>query len=461
MLQVETVPASLSVLLQVFRPCFTAPSFRMFVALLAGMVAQPGRRTVCGMLVGAGLAPVWRHGRAHWFFAHARWGVEQVGLALVGLIVSGLLPAGAPVLLVVDDTLMRRSGRRVCGAAWQHDGARKGPKSAQVSWGTCFVVVGIVVDLPFLERPVCLPVLARLWRPGGVSKAVLACQMVSAIVTRLAAEATAGPPGRACGRVVHVVADAHYAGADGAQTRRELVGRGLPVGVSLTSRLRRNAALKAIAAPVPDARGRPRRIGARLGTPTDLARTLQWTSQRVSRYGRRDTVEIAETVCLWYGTYRSRAVRVILVREPGSTAKAGHDLALVTTDLDSPAVEIVARYAARWSIEVAFEDARQHTGVGEARNRTTTAVERTVPFGLITQSIVVVWYADHGHSPQIAEDRRAAAPWYRTKTQPSYQDMIIKLRRTLITARFLRGKPRIPTPEETLTVHLAWAEAAA
>lgn len=453
MLQVETVPASLAGLLQVFRPCFTAPSYRMFVALLVGMVAQPGRRTVCGMLVGAGVARVWRHGRAHWFFSHARWGVEQVGLALVGLIVSGLLPAGAPVLLVVDDTLMRRSGRRVSGAAWQHDGARKGPKSAQVSWGTCFVVVGIVVDLPFLDRPVCLPVLARLWRPKGVSKAVLACQMVSAIVTRLAA----GSPGRA----VHVVADAHYAGADGAPTRRELVGRGLPDGVSLTSRLRRNAVLKAIAAPVPGAGGRPRRIGARLGTPTDLARTLPWARQRVSRYGRRDSVEVAETVCLWYGTYRSRAVRVILVREPGSTAKAGHDLALVTTDLDSPAGEIVARYAARWSIEVAFEDARQHTGVGEARNRTTGAVERTVPFGLITQSIVVVWYTHHGHSPQIAEDRRAGAPWYRTKTHPSYHDMIIKLRRTLIAARFLRGKPRTPTPEETLTIQLAWAEAAA
>lgn len=453
MLQVETVPASLAGLLQVFRPCFTAPSYRMFVALLAGMVSQPGRRTVCGMLVGAGLARVWRHGRAHWFFSHARWSVEQVGLVLVGLIVSGLLPDGAPVLLVVDDTLFRRSGRRVSGAAWQHDGARKGPRSAQVSWGTCFVVVGVVVSLPFLDRPVCLPVTARLWRPKGVSKAVLACQLVSAVAARLAG----GSPGR----TVHVVADAHYAGADGAPTRRELVGRGLPDGVSLTSRLRRNAVLTAIAAPVPGAGGRPRRIGARLGTPTDLARTLPWTSRRVSRYGRREDVDIAETVCLWYGTYRSRAVRVVLVREPGSTTTAGHDLALVTTDLHSPAADIVARYAARWSIEVAFEDARQHTGIGEARNRTTGAVERTVPFGLITQSIVVVWYAHHGHSPQIAADRRTATPWYRTKTQPSYHDMIIKLRRTLIAARFLQGKPRTPTPEETLTVQLAWAEAAA
>src|SRR6266511_2300048 len=112
MLQVQTLPASLAALLLAFRWCFTEPSYRTFVALLAGMVAQPGRRTVCGMLTGAGLARFWHHSRAHWFFSHARWSAEQVGLVLVGLIVAGLLPAGAPVLVAVDDTLMRRSGRR-------------------------------------------------------------------------------------------------------------------------------------------------------------------------------------------------------------------------------------------------------------------------------------------------------------------------------------------------------------
>jgi DDE superfamily endonuclease len=450
MLQIQTLPASLAGMLWTFRWCFTEPSYRTFVALLAGMVAQPGRRTVCGMLTGAGLSRLWHHSRAHWFFSHARWSTEQVGLVLVGLIVAGLLPPDALVLVAVDDTLMRRSGRKVAGAAWQHDGARKGPKGSQVSWGTCFVVAGIVVTLPFLDRPVCLPVLARLWRPKGTSKAVLACQMVAAIAERLP------------GRTVHVVADAHYAGADGAPTRRGLDGRGLPAGVSLTSRLRVNAALHAIATPPPRQRGgRPKRIGARLGTPTDLARTATWQRHIVYRYRRQVPVDLAETCCLWYGTYRSRTVRVVLVRDVGSTAKAGYDLALITTDLHSPAAEILARYAARWSIEVAFEDARQYTGVGEARNRTQRAVERTVPFGLLTQSIVVVWYTQYGHSPDIVDDRRARAPWYRTKTHPSYLDMLVKLRRVLIAARFRASTTQLPIPEETLELQLAWADAAA
>jgi len=219
--------------------------------------------------------------------------------------------------------------------------------------------------------------------------------------------------------------------------------------------------LYAIATPTPGAPGRPRRIGARLGTPTDLAAAATWRPLTVRHYGRVDTVQVAEVRCLWYGVYRCQAVRVLLVRDPGSTAKAGYDLALISTDPHTPADHLVARYAARWAIEVAFEDAKQLTRVGQARNRTPRAVERTVPFGLITQSLVVVWYTRHGHHPDVTAHRRRQAPWYPTKTEPAYLDMIVALRRVLIAARFHPGTARQPTPEETLAVHAAWAEAAA
>ena len=49
-------PASLASLLAAFGPVFTAPSFRTFCGLACGFVAQTGKRTVCGMLAGAGLA---------------------------------------------------------------------------------------------------------------------------------------------------------------------------------------------------------------------------------------------------------------------------------------------------------------------------------------------------------------------------------------------------------------------
>jgi hypothetical protein len=53
MLRVPTLPGSLRRVLEAFRPCFTAPTFTTFVALLAGLIARPANRTVCGMLAGA------------------------------------------------------------------------------------------------------------------------------------------------------------------------------------------------------------------------------------------------------------------------------------------------------------------------------------------------------------------------------------------------------------------------
>ncbi|GAA5179100.1 hypothetical protein GCM10023322_08060 [Rugosimonospora acidiphila] len=117
--------------------------------------------------------------------------------------------------------------------------------------------------------------------------------------------------------------------------------------------------------------------------------------------------------------------------EPGKP-----DLALVTTDLTTPAAAVLERYASRWAIEVAFHDAKNTTGVGEARNRTREAVERTVPFGLYTQSLVIIWYHLAGHHAHLVRDRRDRAPWYTTKKYPSYLDMIVKLRRVLIAAQY-------------------------
>jgi hypothetical protein len=50
-----SLPRSLTELLMVFRPCFTAPTFTTFTRLVVGLVAQPGTRTVTGMLAGARL----------------------------------------------------------------------------------------------------------------------------------------------------------------------------------------------------------------------------------------------------------------------------------------------------------------------------------------------------------------------------------------------------------------------
>ncbi|MCX4538095.1 transposase [Streptomyces sp. NBC_01669] len=437
MLPDTTVPASLLAVLTFLRGCFTTPTFTTFAALVTGLIAQTGRGTVTGMVTGAGLTRTWSHDRAHAFFSRASWNPDLLGISLSHLVVRQLLPADGVLTVAVDDTLFKRRGKKVFGAAWQHDGAARGPKP--VGRGTCFVVVGIVVQLPFLARPVCLPVMARLWRPKQEqSKVGLAASMI-----RLLA---------AChhGRRIHVVADAAYHGK---------ALRDLPATCTFTTRLPASAVLYDLAPPPTGRRGRPALKGERLGTPKDLATTAAFTRTEIKRYQRTDTMHLAETTCLWYGSFHTRTVRVILLRD--DTTDTAYDLALVTTDLTTRAAGLIARYASRWSIEVTFAEARDLLGVGQAQNRTRLAVERTVPFGLYCYTITVAWYALHGHHPRDVAERRERAPWYTTKAEPALSDMVAKLRRVIIAARFTPTRPGRPTDEEIRAVQQAWAAAGA
>lgn len=429
-----TLPASLLAVLENLRGSFTAPSFATFVAMVTGLIAKSGKGTVTGMLTGAGLARCWSHDRAHAFFSRASWNSETLGISLAHLIVRTLLPAGEAVTLAVDDTLFKRRGKKVFGAAWQHDGAAIGEK--QVGRGTCFVVIGIIVELSFLTRPVCLPVMARLWRPKtGPSKVELAASMIRLLQVCL-------------NRPLHVVADAAYHGK---------ALRHLPSSITVTTRLPKSAVLYDLAPAPTGRRGRPALKGERLGIVPEVAKSARFHAAQVIRYGRTETVHLAEIQCLWYGSFHTQSVRVILLREDATDT--GYDLALVTTDLRTPAAGLIIRYAWRWSIEVTFAEARDILGVGQARNRTENAVRRTVPFGLYCYTITVIWYAMRGHHPADAADRREHAPWYTGKTEPSFADMAAKLCRVIVAARFSAIRPGRPTDAEIRAVQEAWAQA--
>jgi DDE superfamily endonuclease len=439
-----TLPASLAGLLVVLRPVFTGPSFRTFCGLAAGLAGQVRRRTVCGMLLGAGLSRCWPHDRAHYFFARAAWDLDELGLAVARLVVALLVPAGEPVAVAVDDSVFRRCGRRVYGAAWQHDGSS--PARNKLSFGTCFVTAGIIVRLPFCTRPVCLPVLARLHVPGkGTARKprrqAAPASMVTSAAGLVALLAAAFP-----GRRIDVVADAHYHGP---------ALRDLPASVTWTTRLPKNAVLFGLAPPPVRKPGRRPRKGRRLGTPAELAAAASWAPAVVRIYGRDQAEDLAEVTCLWYGCLDVIPVRVILARDTATT------LALVTTDLTTPAAALVERYAARWSIEQAFDDARNVLGAGEARTRARRAVQRTVPFALLVHTLIIIWYARHGHDPAGIDARRAAEPWYTAKTEPAFEDMLTRLRRVMICARISGGSAAHPEPEQITAVLAAWHAAAA
>ncbi len=429
------VPASLMTLLAVFSPLFTAPSFRTFAMLACGFLAQPGKRTVCGMLTGAGLSRLWPHDRAHCFFSRARWNPDDLGIAVARLVIALLAGGGEPVEVLIDDTLFRRRGKRVWAASWFHDGSAQGP--AKTGYGNNWVVLAVRVRLPMVSRPVAVPAMAKLVIKGTSSASRL--WLARRMVTRLARELP--------GRQVHVTADSAYAG-------EEL--KELPDGVTWTTRLRSNAALHDLPPERTGKRGRPRKKGGRLPSLAKIAAAAAFSQATVTRYGRTETIAAAAFTCLWYSVTGTAPVTVILIRDE---SKTGYDLALVTTEKNPDLAQVIERYAARWAIEVAIEDAKQLFGTGQARNRTARAVERTIPFMLACQAIAVCWYATAGYSPADTAARRLDAPWYTGKTEPSTADMTAKLRRVIIAAKFKPSSHDQPKPEEIHAIRLAWEDA--
>lgn len=296
------MPASWAAVLEMFRPAFRRRgTFTRFTVLATGMVAQTGRRSVVGMLGGARMAQTISFHAACRFFSAAVWEVDRLGLIAARLVVERLVPAGAPITVVVDDTLFKRWGRKVYHAFWTHDGAAQGGK--KIARGNRWVVAGIVVRLPFCTAPLCLPVLFRLWAGKGTATPV---ELAGALLALVAAEF----PGRA----VHGVGDAAYHG-------KPL----LVPGVTWTTRLPANAALYDLAPPRPGRRGRPALKGAKLGTPAAVATGADWQRVTVARYGRTESVRLAEVAGSWYGSFGNAVGRCVLVRD--DDAGKAYDLA--------------------------------------------------------------------------------------------------------------------------------------
>ncbi len=443
------LPVSLNELLLLFAPCFSRPTYQTFRALVGGQISQTGLRTVTGMLVGARLSGVWHHARAHRFFSHARWSVDQLGLEIAALIVERLTEPGAPVLVAVDDTLLHRLGRKIHACFWHHDATANSDKVA-VAWGNNWVVVGIVVELAFLHRSVCMPVMFRCWQPKRKQFAKGESDPERPGKVQLAREMSELLAARLPDRQINMVGDTAYASE---------AWRGVSSRVTVTSRVRANAVLYKPTPPPTGKKGRPRKWGQRLPTLAKLALdpATSWTEQTVRRYGKTETLLLHTIDCLWTPLGAETPVRVILVQDTNKSS--GYQIALITTDLNATAAEIVERYADRWPIEVAFEEGKQIFEVGHARNRTPKAVERTVPFQFLAMNLTILWYAASGHHPDVVAEHRARSPWYLTKTTPSFADMLAKLRRVIIAAQYHPGQGQTPTPAEIQEVQQAWAAA--
>lgn len=420
MLDVPIV-ASFSELLYCFFGCFTGPSFDTFHTLMSGWVLNLGRHTVTGTVRSAG-AVGWKHiSSFHRFFSQARWLGDELGLTLVQLVVRHL-PDDGPVVVAVDDTLGRHTGKRIAAASMHRDPLLSTGARPFWHWGHLWVVLGITIQA--FDKTWCLPVLVRLYRSkkrcAAEGRPYRKCQELAAELVALLSKSLPE-------RQIVMVGDADYTNSSLIKQR--------PSNVTILGRGRLDAA---IYGPRPARRpgqmGRPRVRGARLQSPQEQAAepNARWRRVKVTVYGKTVAVRVLVIDALWYVAAGSDMVRSVLVRGfPGHK----RDDVFVCTDKTMSATRIIETFAMRWSLEVTFHDAKGKFGFEEPQNRSEKAVERTAPMALWCYSLTVLWYLASGqHLP--AARTTNALPWY-PKNTPTFADMVATLRRASWTERLL------------------------
>jgi hypothetical protein len=415
------IVASFTQILQLFAPCFTAPSMESFATLMAGWVLDLRRHTVTEVVRAAGAVGRKHISSYHRFFSRGRWTTDAVGLVLADLVLKHLAPAG-DVRLIVDDTLGRHTGKRIAAASMHRDPLLSVGRRLFFHWGHVWVVLAIEVSV--FDKSWALPVLFRLHRSEKRCKAEKrpyrkttehARELVELLATRYPA------------RRFDLLGDAAFTNSTLMKARLSnvhVIGRG-----------RLDAALYAPVAPKRIGQmGRPRVRGKRVASPgaRAKAKSAPWKSVVVHVYGRTVTVRVLVIDALWYVAAGSELIRHVVVRGfPGHE----RDDVFVSTDPTLSARTIIEAFAKRWSLEVTFHETKGKLGFEDPQNRTEHAVERTAPLAFVSYTLTVLWYVLQGQYSRAAS--LPPRPWYAHKAGVTFSDMLATLRRASWRERLL------------------------
>ena len=243
--------------------------------------------------------------------------------------------------LVLDNTLMKKSGSKINGADNVRDAVHSTPARPVLTLGLNVVVLALRVVPPWSGEPLALPVLVRLYRKGVASMIRLAIEMIKQVAQ--------WPPARD----FRVVTDDAYA---------PLIRCSLPRTI-VVSRVRWNAAVQEPSPQRTGMCGRPRKKGRRLAPPPELAKSVDgWTRAMFSIRGRAVERDLWAREGLRYLACTDRTVLLPIVGNPRGLE--GDDY-FVTPDTTAHPVQVAIAYADRWAIEDPFRNTKQLLGTGD------------------------------------------------------------------------------------------------
>jgi hypothetical protein len=435
---VTSIPDDALPILSLFSPAFTPATFGRAQLLAVAAILTTGRRTVSNLLRTLGHLAQGAPSSYHRVLSQARWSGLRLAALLTRFLMARFWPAGA-VTLVGDDTVSGHPGRKVYGKARHRDPVRSSHSYTAWRWGHKWVVLALLVRLPFAQRPWALPVLVALYRSRRDNRErgrphKTPAELMQALLRLLLRWFP--------DRRFRFAGDAGYGSHDMAAFAARRQGR-----LHLVSKLHPGANLYRPPPEVVGKRpnGRPRKKGAKLPSPQQVVARSPATRHNVAWYGggRRD-VELVSGTAHWYkGGAGLVEVRWVFVRDLTGTHR---DEYFYTTDLSMTPPEVVEKYAERWNIETTFAEMRSYLGLETTRGWCQKTVLRAEPclFGLY--SVVAALYE------QLPEEARAepGVDW-EGKAAVTFSDAITAVRRWLWTswafAKGGHGDPFAKLPE--------------
>jgi DDE superfamily endonuclease len=425
-------------LLAGFLNLFTRPTWPNVLVLLAGVVLAPGRRTVTTALRILGREADPDFCTFHRILNRAAWSSRAAAQQLLVLLIKVFVPAGAPVIIGLDDTIERRWGPKISARGIYRDPVRSSKGHFVKASGLRWLSAMLLVRVPWAERIMALPFLTLL----APSKRFYAGK-TRAPKTLLdwARQAALQIHRWLPERYLVMVADSAFAAIEFLAAVRN--------HVCIITRLRLDANLFDFPPAKRKGRGRRPVKGKPLKKLSAILhdRKVSWQRCRISLwYGRTNRlIEITSGTAIWYhGGSPPVPIRWVLARDPAGELEPQ---AFLATDLNARPSDILAWFVYRWQVEVTFEEVRAHLGVETQRQWSDKAILRTTPALLGLFSVITIWAHDLSKSRRLAP---RAASWY-PKATLTFSDAIAAVRSEIwahqisFMSRPRRDRMEIPT----------------
>jgi len=325
---------------------------------------------------------------------------------------------------VIDDSPTKRYGPKVQGADIHHN-PTPGPADQKYLYGHIWVTLSLAVRHR-LWGTIGLPLMAMLYvRQRTIASIPKKYRWKFHTKLQLAAWMV-----RWLARIVKKAGKSLWVVADGAYAKRPFLRPMIQAGVTVVSRLRKDAALYDLPPVLKKGqrrgRGRPRKYGKnRLSLAKRAGHRKGWKQVQCLVYGKR----VSKTYKTFLATYppAGGVIRVVIVQE-----KHGCQY-FFCTDPGATPPEIIEAFADRVVIEQDFHDVKEVWGAGQQQVRNIWANVGTFNLNLWMYTLVELWAWDKPHA-EICD--RSASPWDNPKRRPSHADRRKALRRQMIRNEF-------------------------